>query len=69
MMNELTELERDLYSAWVAYYELRSGAPDAEVDAINERCRVLYERAYDELGPRLTQEAIRNARHDTGDTI
>jgi hypothetical protein len=69
MMNERLPLEQELYEAWVAYYEMTYAASEEEAGAICARCNELYERAYEELGPRWTQEILRDARQDTGDDI
>jgi len=69
MMNEQLPLEKDLYDAWCAYYEMLVGTSDEEAAQINERCRLTYERAYDELGPRWTQHVIGAARRDCGEDI
>lgn len=72
MINEQLNLEKDLYAAWCAYYEMMVGTgPDSDEEAaqINEQCRLTYERAYDELGPRWTQHVIGAARRDCGEDI
>jgi hypothetical protein len=74
MMNEQLPLEQELYEAWKATYEVCLGnAADEEAlrheGRVYERARLAYERAYDELGPRWTQEIIRDARKDAGEDI
>jgi hypothetical protein len=64
--DELLPLEKELYDAWVAYYEMPSGLSDEEAGAISARCYKMYERAYTELGGRWTQHIIKTARQDTG---
>ena len=63
---ELLPLEKELYDAWVAYYDMPSGLSDEEAGAISALCYSVYERAYTELGGRWTQHIIKTARQDTG---
>ena len=69
MMNEQLPLEKELYEAWVAYYDMCTGLSDEEAGAISTRCHEAYNRAYEELGPRWTQQIIRDARADAGEDI
>lgn len=74
MMNEQLPLEQELYEAWKATYEVCTGnAPDEEAlrneGRVYERARLAYERAYEELGPRWTQQIIRDARADSGEDL
>lgn len=74
MMNERLPLEQELYEAWMATYEVCTGyalsAEDLERQGrVYERARLAYEQAYEELGPRWTQQIIRDARADAGEDI
>ena len=67
MMNEQLPLEQELYEAWKATYSVCTGNAASEEALRNEgrvyeRARLAYERAYEELGPRWTQQIIRDAR-------
>lgn len=69
MTTEMTILEKELYSAWVAYYKMPSGLTDEQAGPINARCYNAYEEAYGELGPSWTQSIIAAARRDCGEDI
>lgn len=59
-------LEKELYEAWKATYLVYDGLPDKEAASIYERARLAYEKAYDELGARWTQNIMIQARKDAG---
>ena len=63
------DLEKDLYDAWCAYYEMPSGLSEEQAERISTRCNAAYERAYQELGPSWTQHIISAARRDAGEDI
>jgi len=69
MINELVPLENELYTAWLAYFEMPSGASAEQAALIDERCCATYEQAYQELGSQLTTSIINDARRATGDDI
>ena len=66
-LSDLSLIEKELYDAWKATYEVHGGMDCIEEGRIYERCRIAYERAYDELGPRWTQRIISTARKDAGE--
>lgn len=63
------DLEKELYDAWSAYYDMPSGLSEERAGLISSRCNAAYERAYEELGPRWTQNIISAARRDAGEDI
>lgn len=74
MINEQLHLEQELYDAWRATYEVCTGNAASEEALRNEgrvyeRARLMYERAYNELGPSWTQKVLRNARKDAGEDL
>ena len=67
--NEQLPLEKELYDAWCAFYDMPSGLSEEQAGRISTRCNAAYERAYEELGPRWTQHVIGAARRDSGEDI
>jgi hypothetical protein len=59
-------LEKELYEAWKATYLVYDELPDKEAALIYERAHLAYEKAYDELGARWTQNIMVQARKDAG---
>jgi hypothetical protein len=64
MMKEA--LEKELYEAWLATYEVHGGMDCIEEGRIYARAQAAYEKAYDELGPRWTQNILIAARKAAG---
>ena len=67
--DELLPLEKELYEAWLATYEVHDGMKYIEQGRIYERARMAYEKAYDELGAGWTQNILLNARIAAGEDI
>ena len=59
-------LEKELYEAWLATYEGHGGMDCIEEGRIYARAQAAYEKAYDELGPRWTQNILIAARKAAG---
>ena len=59
-------LEKELYEAWLATYEVHGGMDCIEEGRIYARAQAAYEQAYDELGPRWTQNILIAARKAAG---
>lgn len=59
-------LEKELYEAWLATYEVHGGMDCIEEGRIYARAQAAYEKAYDELGPRWTQNILIAARKAAG---
>jgi len=60
-------LEKELYEAWKATYQVYDELPDKEAATVYGRARLAYEKAYEELGARWTQRILRSARKDAGE--
>jgi hypothetical protein len=64
MTAELNSLEKELYEAWLATYEVHGGRDCIEEGRIYARAQEAYGRAYDELGARWTQNILLSARKE-----
>lgn len=60
-------VERELYEAWLDTYTVHGGMDCISEERIYARANAAYEKAYDELGPRWTQNIISAARKAAGE--
>jgi hypothetical protein len=64
MTTELQPLEKELYEAWLATYEVHGGMYCIEEGRIYARAQEAYDRAYEELGAHWTQNILTAARKE-----